>query len=457
MGSPSPPVLAALLAHPGCAALDGPVAEYLAGSLLDLADDPAGNAAEALDLVLPFLCDGGSVEDTTSDAGAKLLAALRTARDEPPPAPPPLAPQPPAATSSNDDDTALNLPAGDAEEETGEVQRWWEEVTLVPDPRVMWGADDDEFGDDGEEEWDDAGQAAWHAADSHVRSLCEAFPQVDEATVCAVLLSVHGDVEAAEQALANLPPPPQAPPPELHDSDAFPSLGGVPVPPPAVTRSAASDAPRFARVAAAGTVGLGVAPPKSGIARAARPALSFPTPHVAPGGAETAVRWVDTGAAVSGLYTSLRSEALDHVRLRNACFEQATRAYLAGDGALAKKLAAQGRRHAEAMFAAHDSAAGAIFASRNADSDPAGGSQVPLIDLHGLHVAEALAMCRSAVQQLRTQRGSGAIAHVLVGTGHHTHGAHARARVPAAVQALLRDDLHLRVRQRTPGLLEVVL
>ena len=455
MGSPSPAVLAALLAHPGCATLDEPVAEYLAGALLDLCDDPESNGAEALDLMLPFM-EGGGVEDATPGAGAQLLAVLRATRDEPPPAPAPVPPQP-AAAMPLIDDTALDLPAEE------EVLRWWEEATaaLVPDPQEQWGPEADEFGDDwegdvGEEEWDDAGQEAWHAADGHVRSLREAFPHVDEATVCATLLSLHGDIEAAEQALMNLPPPPQAPPPELTDSDAFPSLGGAPAPPPAVAHATAR--PRFARVAAAGAIGLGVAPPRSGIARGARPALSFPQqPGGAGGGESTAVRWVDTGAAVSALYTSLRSEALDHVRLRNACFEQATRAYIAGDGALAKKLAAQGRRHAAAMFAAHDSAAGAIFASRNADADASGGSQVPLIDLHGLHVAEALAMCRSAVQQLRTQRGTGAVVNVLVGTGHHTHGAHARARVPAAVQELLRDQLHLRVRQRTPGLLEVVL
>jgi hypothetical protein len=455
MASPSPAVLAALLAHPGCAALDEPVAEYLAGALLDLCDDPESNSGEAQDLVLPFM-EGVGVEDAAPGAGAQLLTALRLARDEAPPGPPPAAPQP-AAAAPCIHDTAPDLPAEE------EVQRWWEEATaaLVPDPRELWGPDGGEElgeveGDGGEGGWDDAGQEAWHAADGHVRSLCEAFPHVDEATVCATLLSLHGDVEAAEQALMHMPPPPQAPPPELNDSDAFPTLGGAPVPPPAVAHATAG--PHFARVAAAGAVGPGVAPPKSGIARGARPALSFPTQPGGAGGAEsTAVRWVDTGAAVSGLYTSLRSEALDHVRLRNACFEQATRAYIAGDGALAKKLAAQGRRHAQAMFAAHDSAAGAIYASRNADSDAAGGSQVPLIDLHGLHVAEALAMCRSAVQQLRMQRGTGAVAHILVGTGHHTHGAHARARVPAAVQALLRDQLHLRVRQRTPGLLEVVL
>jgi DNA-nicking Smr family endonuclease len=80
-----------------------------------------------------------------------------------------------------------------------------------------------------------------------------------------------------------------------------------------------------------------------------------------------------------------------------------------------------------------------------------------LQDLHGLHVCEALSLLRRRLAALRAQRGAGACVHVLVGTGHHTHGAHARARLPAAVAALLRDELRLRVRAPTPGMLEVTL
>jgi len=46
---------------------------------------------------------------------------------------------------------------------------------------------------------------------------------------------------------------------------------------------------------------------------------------------EAAVPWVETGAAVSKEYAAARAEASDHARVRNACFHQATLAYLSGD------------------------------------------------------------------------------------------------------------------------------
>jgi hypothetical protein len=44
-----------------------------------------------------------------------------------------------------------------------------------------------------------------------------------------------------------------------------------------------------------------------------------------------AVPWVQTGEAVAQEYAAARAEASDHARVRNACFQQATQAYLAGE------------------------------------------------------------------------------------------------------------------------------
>jgi hypothetical protein len=63
--------------------------------------------------------------------------------------------------------------------------------------------------------------------------------------------------------------------------------------------------------------------------------------------------------------------------LRNACFTQAAAAHAAGDGAAAKALAARGRAHAAAMFAAHDAAADAIFETRN--NAPGGEEALPML------------------------------------------------------------------------------
>jgi hypothetical protein len=45
-----------------------------------------------------------------------------------------------------------------------------------------------------------------------------------------------------------------------------------------------------------------------------------------------AVPWVSTGEAVSREYAAARAEARDHARVRNACFHEATKAFLAGWG-----------------------------------------------------------------------------------------------------------------------------
>lgn len=44
-----------------------------------------------------------------------------------------------------------------------------------------------------------------------------------------------------------------------------------------------------------------------------------------------AVPWVETGTAVSQEYAAARADASDFARIRNACFQQATTAYLAGN------------------------------------------------------------------------------------------------------------------------------
>lgn len=153
--------------------------------------------------------------------------------------------------------------------------------------------------------------------------------------------------------------------------------------------------------------------------------------------------WVETGEAVSNLYATTREDARDHMRLRNICFQQATQAYLTGNKALAKELSRKGRNHARDMRAAHDEAAGSIFRERNANINiqPNGNNlgAAPggpkLLDLHGLHVAEAVAVLRRELPNCRA-KGERVI-HVLVGTGHHVKGSRTPARLPAAVAEFL--------------------
>lgn len=83
----------------------------------------------------------------------------------------------------------------------------------------------------------------------------------------------------------------------------------------------------------------------------------------------------------------------------------------------------------------------------------------PLIDLHGLHVNEAVNVLRHELAVLRrTARAAGQRLQVMVcvGTGHHTKGARTPARLPGAVQRHLLEE-GLQFAEDQPGLLRVLI
>ena len=83
-----------------------------------------------------------------------------------------------------------------------------------------------------------------------------------------------------------------------------------------------------------------------------------------------------------------------------------------------------------------------------------------MIDLHGLHVNEAIHALKQELSILRNAaRMSGQRVHVYicVGTGHHTRGARTPARLPIAVQRYLLQEEGLEFSEPQPGLLRVLL
>jgi hypothetical protein len=219
------------------------------------------------------------------------------------------------------------------------------------------------------------------------------------------------------------------------------------------------------------------------------------------------VHWVQTGQAVTSVYKEARGEANGWARARNACFQQATQAFLAGNRKLAKELSARGREYADRMWEAHARAAHAIYDARNTaangaakpgdaaaagsaskqgvagsgqtgkDPSSRGPPSMPamqpssMLDLHGLHVSEALTVLEQrlvheqhVISTSSASRSSGSggsvsrhgrrVLHVLTGAGHHSTGPHSKARLPAAVEGALRQ-WGLRWQVLQPGLLEV--
>ncbi|KAL6528828.1 Polyadenylate-binding protein-interacting protein 7 [Orobanche minor] len=160
----------------------------------------------------------------------------------------------------------------------------------------------------------------------------------------------------------------------------------------------------------------------------------------------------------ANMYSEMREEARDHARVRNAYFEQARQAYLIGNKALAKELSIKGQLHNMQMKAAHGKAQETIYRQRNSDIQTNGRER--MIDLHGLHVSEAIHVLKRELAVMKNAARSmnqHLLVYICVGTGHHTRGSRTPARLPTAVQRYLLEEEGLQFAEPQPGLLEVVI
>ncbi|MBA0806860.1 hypothetical protein Gohar_022705 [Gossypium harknessii] len=112
------------------------------------------------------------------------------------------------------------------------------------------------------------------------------------------------------------------------------------------------------------------------------------------------------------------------------------------------------------MKAAHGKAQESIYHQRNPVPLENFRGQERMIDLHGLHVSEALHMLKHELSVLRsTARAADQRlqVYICVGTGHHTRGSRTPARLPVAVQRYLLEEEGLDYTEPQPGLLRVVI
>ncbi|TYJ24643.1 hypothetical protein E1A91_A08G275200v1 [Gossypium mustelinum] len=160
-------------------------------------------------------------------------------------------------------------------------------------------------------------------------------------------------------------------------------------------------------------------------------------------------------ACATGDAVELREEARDHARLYDACFKQARRAFLIGNKALAKQCTL-------CSCAAHGKARESINHQRNpvlVSPENVRGKE-HMIDLHGLHVSEAIHLLNHELSVLRsTARAADQHlqVYICVGTGHHTRGSRTPARLAAAVQRYLLEEECLEFTVPQTGLLRVVI
>ncbi|ROT42837.1 DUF1771-domain-containing protein [Sodiomyces alkalinus F11] len=127
-------------------------------------------------------------------------------------------------------------------------------------------------------------------------------------------------------------------------------------------------------------------------------------------------------------YDRLRDLARQEAQRRNACFERSQEAYKAGDGAAAKELSNEGKRHAAQMDAYNQQASDFIFRANNAPGE-VGEDE---IDLHGQFVEEAERILEARVHADR-RRGASHL-YAIVGKGNHS--ANGVQRIRPAVERL---------------------
>ncbi|OWZ08295.1 hypothetical protein PHMEG_00019184 [Phytophthora megakarya] len=149
----------------------------------------------------------------------------------------------------------------------------------------------------------------------------------------------------------------------------------------------------------------------------------------------TGVKWVSTGQNVATQYLELREQAYQMACARNKCFMGATQAYRNGNKALAKGLSKQGHEYNTKMKNFHFLAASEIFESRNPPNQL---YMDRMMDLHGLHAAEAVEFLTQMLPKLADE-GVDSI-YLVTGSGHHSKGPDGNVRLLPAVERFLAGE-----------------
>ncbi|KAI9987511.1 hypothetical protein PInf_023552 [Phytophthora infestans] len=152
-------------------------------------------------------------------------------------------------------------------------------------------------------------------------------------------------------------------------------------------------------------------------------------------GSSDGPKWVSTGQSVATQYLELREQAYEMACARNKCFMGATQAYRNGNKALAKGLSKQGHEYNAKMKNFHFLAASEIFESRNPPNQL---YMDRMMDLHGLHVAEAVEFLAQMLPKLADE-GVDSI-YLVTGSGHHSKGPDGNARLLPAVERFLAGE-----------------
>ncbi|KAG8893133.1 hypothetical protein FRC01_013764 [Tulasnella sp. 417] len=147
-------------------------------------------------------------------------------------------------------------------------------------------------------------------------------------------------------------------------------------------------------------------------------------------------------------YKNLRAQAHAEGDSMARCFRESQDAYRSGDGARAKELSTEGKRHQAEMDRLNKEASNWIFEQNNLDS---GADEV---DLHGLYVKEAIDHTEKAIIAAQS-RGDRQI-RLIVGKGLHSQGSVAKLK-PAIEELMAKHHLACQLDPHNAGVLVVTL
>ncbi|KAK1175329.1 NEDD4-binding protein 2 isoform X2 [Acipenser oxyrinchus oxyrinchus] len=151
-------------------------------------------------------------------------------------------------------------------------------------------------------------------------------------------------------------------------------------------------------------------------------------------------------------YDDYRTEALIQRRSQQECFSKAAEAYRKGMKEVATYYAQQGHLHGQQMKEANHRAAVRIFERVNASLLPQN-----VLDLHGLHVDEAIHHLKRVLQEKAAEcQQSGGKPHLSVITGRGNHSQGGVARIKPAVMDYLASH-GFRYTEPKPGLVHIML
>ncbi len=134
-------------------------------------------------------------------------------------------------------------------------------------------------------------------------------------------------------------------------------------------------------------------------------------------------------------YEAYRKKAQELMKLRNEYFQKALQYFVKGDGKAAGEYADKGKELNVLIEEWNDLASNQIFEEQNSKFN---GQYT--IDLHGLHVEEAIAAVKQQLEKIESRNRSGnKIKYFTIITGKGLHSQLGKAKIKPAIEKLLKE------------------